>query len=122
MVSTGNEADLGALEIAAYLLEDAATDVIALLVEGFRDSEGLAPVARRAAELGKKLVVAKLGRSAPGRQAAMAHTAHEAGDDGEYGRPSPAWAWSGWRTRRIFLTPALRCHAGGWPPAPASAS
>ena len=35
VVSTGNEADLGALEIAAYLLEDAATDVVALLVEGF---------------------------------------------------------------------------------------
>ena len=62
--STGNEADLGALEVAAYLLEDSATDVIALLVEGFRPDETLAPVAARAAELGKKLVVAKLGRSA----------------------------------------------------------
>ena len=41
VVSTGNEADLGALEIAAYLLEDAATDVVALLVEGFRDGEQL---------------------------------------------------------------------------------
>jgi acyl-CoA synthetase (NDP forming) len=84
VISTGNEADLGALEIAAYLLEDDATDVVALLVEGFRDSEELTPVARRASELGKKLVVAKLGRSAPGSQAAIAHTAHEAGDDREY--------------------------------------
>ena len=33
-------------------------------------------MAERAAELGKKLVVAKLGRSAPGSQAAIAHTAH----------------------------------------------
>ena len=85
VVSTGNEADLGALEIAAYLLEDAATDVVALLVEGFRDGEELAPVARRAAELGKKLVVAKLGRSAAGQPGrGIAHTAHEAGDDREY--------------------------------------
>ena len=53
VVSTGNEADLGTLEIAAHLLEDAATDVVALLVEGFRDGEDLAPVAGRAAELGK---------------------------------------------------------------------
>jgi acyl-CoA synthetase (NDP forming) len=86
VVSTGNEADLGALEIAAYLLEDASTDVVALLVEGFRDGEELRPVAERAAALGKKLVVAKLGRSAPGSQAAVAHTAHLAGDDGEYRR------------------------------------
>ncbi len=84
VVSTGNEADLGTLEIAAHLLEDAGTDVIALLVEGFRNGEHLAPVARRAAELGKILVVAKLGRSGPGGQAAIAHTAHHAGDDSQY--------------------------------------
>ncbi len=84
VVTTGNEADLGTLEVAAYLLEDPGTDVVALLVEGFRDGEQLAPVALRAAELGKKLVVAKLGRSSAGGDAAAAHTAHRAGDDGEY--------------------------------------
>jgi acyl-CoA synthetase (NDP forming) len=84
VVTTGNEADLGTLEVAAYLLEDPDTDVVALLVEGFRDGEQLAPVALRAAELGKKLVVAKLGRSSAGGDAAAAHTAHRAGDDGEY--------------------------------------
>lgn len=86
VVSTGNEADLGALEIASYLLEDPTTDVVALLVEGFRDGEELRPVAQRASALGKKLVVAKLGRSVPGGQAAVAHTAHDAGDDTEYRR------------------------------------
>jgi acyl-CoA synthetase (NDP forming) len=86
VVSTGNECDLGALEIAGYLLEDGRTDVVALLVEGFRagDRERLAPVARRAAELGKALVVAKLGRSEAGSDAAAAHTAHDAGDDRKY--------------------------------------
>jgi acyl-CoA synthetase (NDP forming) len=84
VVSTGNEADLDSLEIAAYLLEDAGTDVVALLVEGFRRPEQLEAVAGRAGELGKRLVVAKLGRSASGRLAAAAHTAHDAGDDGEY--------------------------------------
>jgi acyl-CoA synthetase (NDP forming) len=84
VVSTGNEADLGALEVAAYLLEDPATDVVALLVEGFRPGEDLGPVAKRARALGKTLVVAKLGRSRVGVQAAAAHTAHDAGDDQEY--------------------------------------
>jgi acyl-CoA synthetase (NDP forming) len=84
VVSTGNEADLGTLEVAAHLLEDPSTDVVALLVEGFGADERLEPVALRAAQLGKKLVVAKLGRSASGREAAAAHTAHQAGDDDEY--------------------------------------
>jgi acyl-CoA synthetase (NDP forming) len=84
VVSTGNECDLGALEIAAHLLEDPSTDVIALLVEGFRPDETLAPVAARAVDLGKMLVVAKLGRSDPGRHAAAAHTAHDAGRDEAY--------------------------------------
>jgi acyl-CoA synthetase (NDP forming) len=84
VVSTGNEADLDALEIAAYLLEDTVTDVVALLVEGFRHADDLAPVAYRAHELGKKVVVAKLGRSRVGAEAAEAHTAHDAGDNEEY--------------------------------------
>jgi acyl-CoA synthetase (NDP forming) len=84
VVSTGNECDLGALEIAAYLLEDGHTDVVALVVEGIRPDERLEPAARRAAELGKRLVVAKLGRSPAGGAAAAAHTAHDAGNDREY--------------------------------------
>jgi acetate---CoA ligase (ADP-forming) len=84
VVSTGNESDLGALELAAYLLEDPATDVVALLVEGFRPGEDLGPVAKRARELGKTIVVAKLGRSRAGVEAAAAHTAHDAGNDEEY--------------------------------------
>ena len=84
VVSTGNECDLGALEVAAHLLEDSSTDVIALLVEGFRPDETLGPVAARAARLGKTLVIAKLGRSEPGRRAAAAHTAHDAGQDEAY--------------------------------------
>ncbi len=84
VVSTGNEADLGALEVVAYLLDDPATRVVALLVEGFRDDEDLGPVAERAEEMGKALVVAKIGRSPAGVEAAAAHTAHRAGDDEEY--------------------------------------
>jgi acetate---CoA ligase (ADP-forming) len=84
VVSTGNECDVGALEVAAHLLDDPLTDVIALLVEGFRPDEALGPLAGRAADLGKTLVVAKLGRSDPGRRAAAAHTAHDAGQDEAY--------------------------------------
>lgn len=91
VVSTGNEADLETLEIAAYLIEDPGTDVVAMLVEGFRHPERLGPVAQRAGELGKRLVVAKLGRSAAGSRAAVAHTAHQAGDDEEYQAAFERW-------------------------------
>lgn len=91
VVSTGNEADLEVLEIAAYLVEDARTDVVAMVIEGFHQLDHLGPVAERAAELGKHLVVAKLGRSPSGRRAASAHTAHAAGDDQEYQAAFDRW-------------------------------
>jgi acyl-CoA synthetase (NDP forming) len=91
VVTTGNEADLDALEVAGFLLEDASTEVVALLIEGFRRPEKLEPVARRAAELQKSLVVAKLGRSAAGSRGAWAHTAHDAGDDCAYQEEFARW-------------------------------
>lgn len=80
VVSTGNEADLEALEVASHLIEQPDTDVVALLVEGLRRPERLDPLAGRAAKLGKQLVVAKLGCSDAGARAALSHTAHDAGD------------------------------------------
>jgi acyl-CoA synthetase (NDP forming) len=91
VVTTGNEADLEALDVASFLLEDANTDVVAMLIEGFRDPEKLGPVARRAAELQKFLVVAKLGRSDAGGRGAWAHTAHDAGDDSAYQEEFARW-------------------------------
>jgi acyl-CoA synthetase (NDP forming) len=91
VVTTGNEADLEALDVAGFLLEDASTDVVALLIEGFRDPERLGPVALRAAELQKFLVVAKLGRSDAGSRGAWAHTAHDAGNDSTYREEFARW-------------------------------
>src|SRR3954469_7980537 len=39
VISTGNEADLGAGECLDYLVQDSATDVILLFIEGIRDTE-----------------------------------------------------------------------------------
>ena len=83
VVSTGNEADLEALELATHIVEEPGTDVVALLVEGFRQPELLAPLARRAKQLEKALVVAKIGQSPSGRRGAAAHTAHDSEDHGE---------------------------------------
>jgi acyl-CoA synthetase (NDP forming) len=87
VVTTGNESDVDAIEVADFLVGDEQTTVIALLVEGFTHGlDSLAPVARRARAAGKHLVVAKLGRSAAGRRSAPTHSAHDAGDPAEFDR------------------------------------
>jgi acyl-CoA synthetase (NDP forming) len=80
VVSSGNEIDLEMLDYVEYALTDPETSVVAMLVEGFRNPERLADIARQARHAHKHLVVAKLGTSDAGRRAALAHTAHETGD------------------------------------------
>jgi acyl-CoA synthetase (NDP forming) len=79
VISTGNESDLGAGEFLDYMVQDAATDVILLFIEGIRDTEKFLAAARRAAESGKPVIVTKVGRSGAGERAAASHTASMAG-------------------------------------------
>jgi acyl-CoA synthetase (NDP forming) len=84
VVSTGNELDLDLADVAEQLATDPATRVILLFLEGLREPARLGEVAALATANGKKLIVAKAGASAAGRRAALAHTAHDAGDDATY--------------------------------------
>src|SRR6201994_4049121 len=78
-VSAGNECDLGAGEFLDYMVKDASTDVILLFIEGIRDVDKFLTAARRAAEIGKPVIVTKVGRSGAGERAAASHTASMAG-------------------------------------------
>ena len=84
VISTGNESDLGAGEFLDYMVQDASTDVILLFIEGIRDTEKFLAAARRAAEIGKPVIVAKIGGSAAGARAAASHTASMAGWSAAY--------------------------------------
>ncbi len=84
VVSTGNEADLGAGEFFEYLVQDASTDVILLFIESIRDVDAYLAAARRAAEIGKPVIVTKVGRSGAGERAAASHTASMAGWSAAY--------------------------------------
>ncbi|HEV7458373.1 MAG TPA: acetate--CoA ligase family protein [Roseococcus sp.] len=84
LVSTGNEADLDSSDLIAELVEDEATRVIAVYMEGLRRPEAFRAAARRAAELGKPIVVYKVGRSESGARAATSHTGALAGADRVY--------------------------------------
>jgi len=80
LVSTGNEAALGAEDFLAPILEDEATGVVALFVEQVRQPQTLLRLAARAKEEGKRLVLMQPGRTQAARGAAQSHTGAVAGD------------------------------------------
>src|ERR1700726_342833 len=66
------------------MVQDASTDVILLFIEGIRDVDKFLAAARRAAEVGKPVIVTKVGRSGAGERAAASHTASMAGWSAAY--------------------------------------
>ena len=84
VVSTGNEAGLDAMDVAAWLVEDDDTSVVLAFLEGVRAPAKLLRTAMRAAELRKPLVFAKIGRSEAAAAAAASHTASLAGTARSY--------------------------------------
>ncbi|MGH3293410.1 MAG: hypothetical protein ACRDP7_16545, partial [Trebonia sp.] len=86
IITTGNEHDLDCLELAWQLADTPETEVVIMLIEGVRDLAELEALGERFRQLGKRLVVAKLGTTPPGARGAYAHTRHVAGDAAEYRR------------------------------------
>jgi acyl-CoA synthetase (NDP forming) len=78
-VPVGNEADLTMLDFLAYLIDDPATRVIGLVIEGIGDGARFRELAARAQAAGKPIVALKIGRSAAGASAALAHSSRLAG-------------------------------------------
>jgi acetyltransferase len=77
-LSIGNQADVDAAEVIAYLADDPGTTLIACFLEAVRDGRRFVEAARRATAA-KPLVVLKAGRSDAGRRAAGSHTGALAG-------------------------------------------
>src|SRR3982075_3987636 len=84
VISAGNESDLGAGEFFEYMVQDASPEVILLFIEGIRDVDKFLAAAKRAAEIGKPVIVTKVGRSGAGEAAAASHTASMAGWSAAY--------------------------------------
>ena len=80
-VSCGNAADIDLLDYAAFMVETPSTKVVLILAEHLADGGKLRALARRAAELGKPLVMVKAGRTEIGSRAAAAHTGAVTGND-----------------------------------------
>ncbi len=79
IISVGNEADLETADFLEYLIEDARTDAIALVIEGFKTPLRYGPLFDRARALCKPVVILSLGTSPKGQRMAQLHTGHLAG-------------------------------------------
>ena len=81
LVSVGNEADLGVGEVASMLVNDKKTDTIVLFLETIRNRQAMVEMANLAFEVGKPVLVYKLGRSDIGQELTISHTGAIAGSD-----------------------------------------
>ena len=73
-VSAGNQTVLEAHDYVDWWLNEGSADIFLLYLEGIRRPDRFRAVAEKAADAGKPLIVAKVGRSAAGRRAAASHT------------------------------------------------
>lgn len=80
-LSTGNEADIQLADVLAHLAMDDGVEVIAAYIEGCRDGQRLREAFQIAQDMGKPVVVLKVGRSDVGATAAASHTASLVGSD-----------------------------------------
>lgn len=74
VIASGSEVVLGCADYVAALVEDEKTTVIGCFVESIKDLDTFSAACVRARELGKHIVVLKVGASPEGRAAALAHT------------------------------------------------
>jgi acyl-CoA synthetase (NDP forming) len=80
VVSTGNEADLTALDWLADLLERPEVRILTAFIEGVAEGRRLLEVGERALALGKPILVWKVGNTPAGARAAVSHTARLTSD------------------------------------------
>ena len=80
-VSSGNETSLDLVDYLSFLVDDDATKLIALMVEGIRRPREFMTVAAQALAKNKPVLVIKLGRSEMGKRQAISHTGALAGSD-----------------------------------------
>ncbi|WP_135467723.1 acetate--CoA ligase family protein [Crenalkalicoccus roseus] len=84
LASTGNEAALEGFDLVEHLIDADRADIFLLYLEAVRNPQTFLRAATKAAERGKPLIVAKMGRSEVARRAAASHTGALAGSDAAY--------------------------------------
>jgi len=83
-IAPGNEVDADVVDFMSFLVADENTRVIAGYVEQIRDARKFLQVARKAADMGKPIILLKVGVTKTGAKAAASHTGALAGSDRVY--------------------------------------
>lgn len=78
-LTTGDEVNVGALELVAGLLEQADVDAVGVFFEGIGDRQWLPAVREAIMRTGKRVFVVKGAQTAAGRSAAAGHTGRVVG-------------------------------------------
>lgn len=81
LISTGNEAVLDSTDYMSYLLEDPDTKIVVAFIEGFKSPKKFLQLTERAIDVGKPLIILKVGRSRLAQKAILTHTGALAGSD-----------------------------------------
>ncbi|MEM2021882.1 MAG: CoA-binding protein [Zestosphaera sp.] len=79
IVSIGNKSDIDDADLLEYLVNDDATKVILIYLEGVKDGRRFIEVARRVSAI-KPIIVIKAGRTEVGAKAVASHTGSLAGN------------------------------------------
>ncbi len=81
VVTTGNQADLDAIDVGRYVLQDPEVRLLLMYLEGVNDGERFLRMIREAHERRVPVGVLKVGKSPSSRAAVRSHTAALTGDD-----------------------------------------
>ena len=84
IISTGNEVGLTTADYIEWLAGDAGTAVIGVIIESIADVQGFRWAVDVARQVGKPIVVLKVGRSGSGATATAAHTGAILSSDSAY--------------------------------------
>lgn len=79
LITVGNQAKIGLSQLGLALLDDPRVSCLGLHVEGFDSISGMEALAQKAYQLGKPIVVLKVGKSAQAQASTFSHTASLAG-------------------------------------------
>jgi len=81
LISSGNEAVLDSSDYLGYLVGDPGTKVIIAFLEGIRNPQKFMAAAKAATEVGKPILIIKVGKSETAQRTVQAHTGSLAGSD-----------------------------------------